>query len=58
MGSTAQEFANPQIFDMAARRVAAVMKVTVPVELVSKELQPNDKITVPSDGDGMDARMA
>ena len=58
MGSAEQEFADPQFVDMAARRVAAVMKVTVPVELVSKELQPNDKTTVPSNGDGMDARMA
>ncbi len=46
-----------QLVDIAVRRVAAVTNATVPDELISKELQPNDKMTPSPDGD-IDATMA
>ena len=52
------ELGKAQFIEIAARRVAAVMKATVPVELVSKELQPKDNTTVPSAGEGIVATMA
>jgi len=58
-GSATQgEFVLTQWAEMTSRKVAAVMNATVPVELVNKELQPNDNEIVPSAGEVIETTMA